>query len=89
MTQVMCGCPPEHGCVVEETQEMQSCAGETVWAGNACGEDCALFDWDETAPLGNVYVPAQIYRSGFCPAEALRMGTLFPELVSPYCKRGC
>ena len=47
--------------------------------GNACsmesGCGCALV---------TVYFPIQEYRAGFCPAEALRHGTLFPELVSDY-----
>lgn len=89
MTHVMCSCSPDNGCVVEETQEMQTCAAETVSAGTVCGADCALFALTESNVLGNVYVPTQVYRSGFCPDEALRMGTLFPELVSPYTKRGC
>jgi len=31
----------------------------------------------------------QEYRAGFCPAEALKRGTLFPELVSEYVGGGC
>jgi len=44
-------------------------------SGNAAEGSCAL---------GIVYFPIQEYRAGFCPAEALRRGTLFPELVSDY-----
>ncbi|HIU94247.1 MAG TPA: spore coat associated protein CotJA [Candidatus Aphodomorpha intestinavium] len=31
-----------------------------------------------------VYFPVQEYRAGYCPDEALRRGTLFPELASNY-----
>lgn len=40
--------------------------------------------------LATIYFPSQVYRAGFCPAEALTHGTLFPELVSEYpTDRGC
>ncbi len=59
-------------------------AGEVGGDGDCCG--------DETATLGcalaMIYFPMQTYRAGFCPAEALSRGTLFPELVSDY-QRGC
>jgi hypothetical protein len=34
--------------------------------------------------LARAYVPDQVYGSVFPPEEALREGTLFPELVMPY-----
>ncbi len=54
-------------------------AGEVCRDG-ACGETpaeggCALY---------TIYFPFQAYRAGFCPDEALKNGTLFPELISPY-----
>ena len=54
-------------------------AGE-VCMDDACGEmpvtgGCALY---------TIYFPSQVYRAGFCPDEAYRCGTLFPELVSHY-----
>ncbi|HHU49924.1 MAG: spore coat associated protein CotJA [Caldicoprobacterales bacterium] len=37
--------------------------------------------------LARAYVPPQTYTRAFPPEEALREGTLFPELVRPYVKR--
>lgn len=39
--------------------------------------------------LATAYFPFQEYRAGFCPAEALKRGTLFPELVSEFVGGGC
>ncbi len=36
--------------------------------------------------LANAYIPFQIMDKVFSPAEALRKGTLFPELHDPYKK---
>ena len=59
-----------------------------VPAGDACGNDCDGFTPTFDLPLATAFVNVQTYRTGFCPAEALMKGTLFPELVSPY-TRGC
>lgn len=34
---------------------------------------------------GNAYVPYQPFTNVFSPANGLANGTMFPELVSPYC----
>lgn len=34
--------------------------------------------------LAHAYVPYQCYDKAFCPAEALKKGTLFPELWGVY-----
>ncbi|MGN1298863.1 MAG: spore coat associated protein CotJA [Candidatus Scatovivens sp.] len=33
---------------------------------------------------GHAYVPNQVMKKTFCPEDALRCGTIFPELLSPY-----
>lgn len=33
---------------------------------------------------GHAYVPNQLMKKTFYPEDALRCGTIFPELVSPY-----
>ena len=62
-------------------------AGE-VCSGNVCDfpirPSCAPEE-----PLAMAYVPAQVYCLGFCPAQALAQGTLFPELVSRWQRRNC
>ena len=50
-------------------------AGEVSYDG-ACG-----FAPAGGCPLATMYFPNQSYRAGYCPAEALAKGTLFPELV--------
>ncbi len=37
--------------------------------------------------LAQAYIPIQRYGKTFPPEEALKQGTLFPELVRPYTKR--
>ena len=39
----------------------------------------------ENPSLGQSYVPYQFMDKTFKPAVGLKMGTIFPELVSPYC----
>lgn len=34
---------------------------------------------------GYAYVPTQTFNNVFSPAQGLANGTMFPELVSPYC----
>lgn len=58
------------------------------------GEVCAQGeDGDDAAEggcaLATVYFPVQVYRAGYCPAEALQKGTLFPELLSPFDRCNC
>ena len=80
-----CACPVT--CEMAETDPTME-SMRTVSAGSVCGSACApeVAAYDMAA--GTVEVPIQMYVTGFCPAEALCMGTLFPELVSPY-TRGC
>ena len=53
---------------------------------NDCG--CGFDDEENAFPsnymYGNSYVPNQIMNKTFLPCVGLKMGTLFPELVSPY-----
>ena len=49
---------------------------------------CEFDEYDNGLPrcpeLAQSYVPIQRMGKTFCPDVALKMGTLFPELVSPY-----
>lgn len=51
----------------------------------SCGfeEETSLFP--ENPMLGQSYVPIQYMDKTFMPEVGLKMGTIFPELVSPYC----
>ena len=60
-----------------------------VSAGDVCAAGCTAVDEPAMdCSMAVICFPVQTYVAGFCPAEALRYGTLFPELVSPY-QRGC
>ena len=50
----------------------------------SCGynEEQSLFP--DKAVLGQSYVPIQVMDKTFKPCVGLKMGTIFPELVSPY-----
>ena len=49
-----------------------------------CGfdEECGAFPANYM--FGQSYVPIQIMNKTFTPEVGLKMGTIFPELVSPY-----
>lgn len=54
----------------------------TVYTGNSCtGEAIIIPVMPVTPELAQAYVPYQIYGKTFLPAEALKHGTIFPELV--------
>lgn len=50
-----------------------------------CGFDDVTEDvFPENSMLGQSYVPIQYMDKTFKPCVGLKMGTIFPELVSPY-----
>ena len=59
-------------------------AENIVIAGNVGEDGCSCRDAVGGCALATVYFPVQEYRAGYCPGEALRRGTLFPELASDY-----
>ena len=50
-----------------------------------CGYDEYTNGLPEYPMLGQSYVPIQKMKKVFKPENGLRKGTIFPELVSPYC----
>lgn len=50
----------------------------------ACGFDEEYGVFPENPMLGQSYVPIQYMDRTFKPCVGLKMGTIFPELVSPY-----
>lgn len=52
-----------------------------VMAGEVSSDGTCGFAPGGGCALATVYYPNQVYRAGYCPAEALVKGTLFPELV--------
>lgn len=53
-------------------------AGSVGTGLSACGIETEL------SALPQTYIRPQVYREGFCPDEALAIGTLFPELADTY-----
>lgn len=49
-----------------------------------CGFDEEIPVFPENATLAQSYVPIQYMDETFKPCVGLKMGTIFPELVSPY-----
>lgn len=49
-----------------------------------CGFDEACSGFPENPMLAQSYVPIQYMDTTFKPCVGLKMGTIFPELVSPY-----
>ena len=49
-----------------------------------CGFDDESGVFPENYMFGQSYVPIQTMNKTFTPEVGLRMGTIFPELVSPY-----
>ena len=49
-----------------------------------CGFDEAPSVFPANPMFGQSYVPIQTMNKTFTPAVGLKMGTIFPELVSPY-----
>ncbi|MDO4565476.1 MAG: spore coat associated protein CotJA [Clostridia bacterium] len=63
---------------------------KVVAAGEVCSDStCPLITESGGCRLAMIYFPSQAYKAGYCPNEAMQMGTLFPELVSPYERRCC
>lgn len=87
MTQNTCNVPCVP-CMDEDACEPMN-DGCFVPAGDVCEADCPGFDVPSEDCLAAICFQDQVYRTGFCPAEALQNGTLFPELVRPYTTRGC
>ena len=50
----------------------------------SCGFDEEMPIFPENATLAQSYVPFQYMNETFKPCVGLKMGTIFPELVSPY-----
>lgn len=50
----------------------------------SCGFD-ELSDFPQNWMYGHSYVPHQRMNQVYTPEIGLKMGTIFPELVSPYC----
>ena len=64
------------------------CAEHIVVAGDVCGDAAEPPSGTAGCQLARIYFPSQQYRAGYMPGEALKQGTLFPELVFGYAGGG-
>ena len=76
----------EENTMIEKQCENNCSCDMNVYNNNcSCGFD---EDYDDVFPenpsLGQSYVPIQYMDKTFKPCIGLKMGTIFPELVSPY-----
>lgn len=82
-------CPSECACTAGNTMTDCLCTEQLVAAGDVRAElDCPCAESVEYPAMAVMRFPMQTYRAGFSPCEALKAGTLFPELATTYIK-GC
>ena len=80
-----CGCNNNY----ENNDYMQEACSDVMNYNNmydecACGFDEEYNYFPENPMFGQSYVPIQRMDKTFIPSVGLKMGTIFPELVSPY-----
>lgn len=83
-----CSCNNEQACdkdedIIDDTCEYVQNVADTM---DSCG--CGFDEEDKLFPsnpmFGQSYVPWQIMDKTYTPSVGLKMGTIFPELVTPY-----
>lgn len=77
-----------NSCDMENDMLETSCQNVASYSqyedGCSCGFDEELNLFPENPMLAQSYVPIQYMDRTFKPCVGLKMGTIFPELVSPY-----
>ena len=79
-----CGCNKnyDNGYYQDECSDVASY--NTMYDDCVCGFDEEYNYFPENPMLAQSYVPFQRMDKTFIPSVGLKMGTIFPELVSPY-----
>ena len=71
---------------LEQACQNEYCKCEEYDEDCGCGfNDEEENEFPENPVLGQSYVPMQFMDKTFKPKVGLKMGTIYPELVSPYC----
>lgn len=65
-------------------QDVNNCNDDDCDCNCGCGFDEHISAFPDNAVLAQSYVPYQYMDKTFKPCVGLKMGTIFPELVSPY-----
>lgn len=73
--------PECEDCYEESCSDVENTLG--IYDECNCGFD-EFNEFPENPVLGQSYVPIQTMNKTFIPCVGLKMGTIFPELVSPY-----
>lgn len=81
-------CDLENNCECDDNKYMET-ECYNVASKNNCYDECECgFEEENLFPnnpmFGQSYVPFQQMNKTFIPCVGLKMGTIFPELVSPY-----
>lgn len=74
----------EESCDNTTNNVYSQCNQNTYMDCCECGFDEEYSVFPENPMLGQSYVPIQYMDKTFKPCVGLKMGTIFPELVSPY-----
>ncbi len=70
---------------LEEACQAEYCICDDYSDYCDCGFDEEQSVFPDNPMLGQSYVPIQHMDKTFVPNVGLKMGTIYPELVSPYC----
>lgn len=70
---------------LEDACQNECCSMPDYGENCNCGFDEDTSGFPENPMLGQSYVPIQYMDKTFRPDVGLKMGTIYPELVSPYC----
>ena len=74
----------ENNMIEKQCDDNCSCNMNSYNENCSCGFDDEYSVFPENPMLGQSYVPIQYMDKTFKPCVGLKMGTIFPELVSPY-----
>jgi hypothetical protein len=78
----------DENCMYETVCNRPTCYDNNTYNMNcSCGFDDDVYDnvFPENPMYGQSYVPVQTLNETYMPNCGLDKGTIFPELVSPYC----
>lgn len=90
----MHNCKCHKSCHCNKTDMLENACNDVSncpcnYSNNECNACECGFDEESVFPenplLAQSYVPFQVMNETFTPDVGLKMGTIFPELVSPYC----
>lgn len=84
--QCNCGCNKKEEAIEEKCEDVAPVYNCNDYKKECC--ECGFDEEDKLFPtnhmFGQSYVPIQRMNKTFTPCVGLKMGTIYPELVSPY-----